>query len=178
MKNEQIKSELVSLIRKELIGQDYSEPDMFLSSKTFVQDLADKIIVLFDKSGKSGKTNTCQCEDSQYSYMETDSNNKTTRRLICGECDKPYDANLRNTTNEVIEFSGKKILDWDIKDSNVSEFWYWNKLGKEFKVKSCSYKGQIAEMGGISKYDIPDIYLVNEGEFRGNAILKKHCKNM
>lgn len=133
MKNEQIKSELVSKIKNGLLVS--SSPVFDINKLTKLSEkLADEIIILFDKSGKTGKTNTCQCEDSQDSYMELNSGNKPTGKLICAECNKPY-VHSENKTNESIKFSGKIILDWEIKDSNVPEFWYWNKLGKKIQSK-------------------------------------------
>jgi hypothetical protein len=58
----------------------------------------------------------------------------------------------------------------------ISEWWYYKRVGQQFTVKQCTFKGQITEMEGVGGYDVTDFWIVDNGEFMGNAILKKHCE--
>lgn len=58
----------------------------------------------------------------------------------------------------------------------VFGFWYYHQRGKVFKVKECSSKGELNDIEGFSSYELNEIFIVTEGEFKGNAILKKHCE--
>jgi len=131
--------------------------------------LADEIISMFKNRGKYGKSPHCQCKDSQDSYAEMIKGVRT-GKLICFDCNKPYGG--ANNSNEPIQVS----LYWDLNGPGVSNFWYWNKLGKSFKVKVCTCKGDLNDVEDIGTYDPTDLYIITEGEYRGNVILKKHCK--
>jgi len=131
--------------------------------------LANEIITMFENKGKSGKSPYCQCKDSQDCNAEI-INEVRTGRLICFDCEKPYGGTKND--NEPTEIS----LYWDLNSPGVSNFWYWNKLGKSFKVKPCTFKGELNDVEGTGTYDCTDFYIVTEGEYRKNVILKKHCK--
>jgi hypothetical protein len=162
--NEQFRNDLISLIK----------------DNTMVEKLADDIISLFRDKGKYGKSPNCQCKDSQDSYAQLH-RGKPTGKIICFDCDKPYSG---ISLSDVDKVKDEIQLFWDSKnlDNNsglypaVSNFWYWNKLGKKFKVKACTCKGDLNDVEGTHTYEPTDFYMVTEGEYKGNVILKKHCK--
>ena len=152
---------------------------------TSVKVLADEIISMFKNRGKYGKSTNCQCKDSQDSYAEL-SKGKPTGRIICFDCDKPYSGVLYGsvgTTNkpetDIVSLyweSDKPAIYWNSNSPGVSNFWYWNKLGKEFHVRACTCKGDLNDVEDIGTYDPTELYMITEGEYKGNVILKKHCK--
>jgi hypothetical protein len=138
-------------------------------SDFYVGGLADEIISMFKNRGKYGKSPYCQCKDSQDSYAQLIKGVRT-GKIICFDCNKPYGGT--NNENEPTEI----FLHWDLNSPGVSSFWYWNKLGKSFKVKACTCKGDLNDVEDIGTYEPTDLYMITEGEYKGNVILKKHCK--
>lgn len=145
-------------------------------SAFYAGGLADEIISMFKNRGKYGKSTNCQCKDSQDSYAEL-SKGRPTGKIICFDCNKPYSGVLYGSVGSTNKPETDIVsLSWDLNSPGVSSFWYWNKLGKSFKVKACSSKGDLNDVEGICTYDCTDFYMVTEGEYKGNVILKKHCK--
>lgn len=177
----QFKSDLTSLLIKKLLV--YAPAALTYQDKTkdIANNLADEIITLFKNKGKMGKSPFCQCEtsDSQDSYAEMKKGVRT-GRIICFDCNKPYGNSAGLGTDGKIHVQ----LFWDSKnlDNNtglypaVSNFWYWNKLGKSYQVRNCTCKGDLNDVEGTGTYEPTDFYMIAEGEYKGNVILKKHCK--
>jgi hypothetical protein len=56
-----------------------------------------------------------------------------------------------------------------------SGFWYSDMNGRTFNVKYATSKGEMRETEGFGGYDLSEILIVTDGEFKGNALLKSHC---
>ncbi len=56
-----------------------------------------------------------------------------------------------------------------------SGFWYSDMNGRTFNVKYATSKGEMRETEGFGGYDLSEILIVTDGDFKGNALLKSHC---
>lgn len=57
-----------------------------------------------------------------------------------------------------------------------SDAWYRNHNGTVYNVKECYNQGDLSDMHSFSGKDPKDVYIVIDGEFKGNGILKEDCK--
>lgn len=58
---------------------------------------------------------------------------------------------------------------------NTDEF-IWYEKGEEFVVNECDFYSQLANIEGVSNLPMEALYIVQRGEHKGSAILKKDCK--
>lgn len=63
-----------------------------------------------------------------------------------------------------------------ISDIAPSGWWYSEKKGEKFNVKKCASRGELLDTEGISHFEIEDIFIVIDGEFKSSAIIKTQCK--
>jgi hypothetical protein len=62
-----------------------------------------------------------------------------------------------------------------IKKDVPSDFWYSDMNGRTFNIKYATSRGEMREMEGFGKYNIDEVLIVTDGEFKGNVLLKTHC---
>ena len=61
-----------------------------------------------------------------------------------------------------------------INDSVVKGFWYVAQLHEKFEVKHCTSRGELNSVEGFGIFEVEDIYIVTDGEYKDCAIHKKH----
>jgi hypothetical protein len=66
----------------------------------------------------------------------------------------------------------KSIL---IKDDVPTSFWYSNQIGKQFNIRNPRGRREIMETEGMGSYNTEDCYVVLDGEYARNIVVKEHC---
>jgi len=62
-----------------------------------------------------------------------------------------------------------------VKKDAPTDFWYSDMKGLPLNVKYATSRGEMRDMEGFGSYDLSEILIVTDGEFKGNALLKSHC---